>query len=245
MIINDISTILVALIQLAKMVVLLRLEEITKCPFVLVMLAAIDRWCLHRHIQMNEAFVEIITVVAISIIQVVLLLIQTAGEHCNLIPMYGSRIQQQSQALSSSRPTGEMFGNGVFTQPSLGSGNNTALVSGYNSQHTPQQFGSGSSGYYQQGSVSDWGGQMDVSGGTNERNAAATRSFLGGGSNVGSSSTQWNSGGDWGGTLGANTIGLERQADTTRLTANLRVVVILLEEDVIKRNKEVFKYVKK
>uniref|UniRef100_A0A914L2V2 RRM domain-containing protein n=1 Tax=Meloidogyne incognita TaxID=6306 RepID=A0A914L2V2_MELIC len=121
--------------------------------------------------------------------------------------MYGSRIQQQSQnqALSSSRPTGEMFGNGVFTQPSLGSGNDTALVSGYDSQHTPQQFGSGSNGYYQQGSVSDWGGQMDVSGGTNERNAAATRSFLGGGSNVGSSSTQWNSGGDWGGTLGANT----------------------------------------
>jgi len=39
------------------------------------------------------------------------------------------------------------------------------------------------------------------------------------------------------------TIGLERQADTTRLTTNLRVVVIL-EEDVIKRNKE-FKYVKK
>jgi len=69
------------------------------------------------------------------------------------------------------------------------------ILLGYNSQHTPQQFGSGSSGYYQQGSVSDWGGQMDVSGGTNERNAAATRSFLGGGSNVGSSSTQWNSGG--------------------------------------------------
>ena len=39
-------------------------------------------------------------------------------------------------------------------------------------------------------------------------------------------------------------IGLERQADTTRLTTNLRVEVILLEEDVIKRNKE-FKYVKK
>nr|CAD2203155.1 unnamed protein product [Meloidogyne enterolobii] len=204
MIINDISTILLALIQLAKMVVLLRLEEITKCPFVLVMLAAIDRWCLHRHIQMSEAFVEIITVVAISIIQVVLLLIQTAGEHCNLIRCmvhvfnnnhrHFLHLVQLVKCLVMEFLLNLLWAVEIILLSSaditLNIRHNNLVVEAV--------------GIINKVQFSDWGGQMDVSGGTNERNAAATRSFLGGGSNVGSSSTQWNSGGDWGGTLGAN-----------------------------------------
>lgn len=124
-------------------------------------------------------------------------------------PTYASRIQQQSQntghqqALSASRPADQTFGNAVFTQPSLGGGN--SLATGYDSQHSSQQYNSGSNAYYQQGSVADWSGQLGIGGTSSGR--TAPRSFLGVNESEGNvgSSKPWNSGGDWGGGANART----------------------------------------
>ena len=68
------------------------------------------------------------------------------------------------------------------------------LIGYDNSQHPPQQYNSGGSSYYQQGTVADWGGQLNVGGNNAGR---VERSYLGvnnGGGNTGGPTT-WNSGG--------------------------------------------------